>query len=91
MVVDSNGPDITNMRSIHQNFVTNLQTLKLFLNNLSPIAVKHDTLSVAKIQRITKKLMKICGVSETDLNKPAETGQTGIRLTKRKKTKFFPY
>jgi len=71
--------------SIHNNFVKNLENLKLFVNNLTPIALKHDKRFKDNLENAGKKLAKICGIPlQADTNK----SQVKLKLTEKKKNQI---
>jgi hypothetical protein len=65
--------------SIHHNFTANLEGLRVFISNLSPVAKEHDKILMEKITEIFEELTKITDVPENNLKK-----------TKHKKIVFKP-
>ena len=76
--VEKKGHDFN---AIHSNFVNNLGSLKLFVNNLTPIALKHDKRFTDKFNNSAKKIAQICGIPyQTDVGK----SQVKLKLTDNK-------
>ncbi len=48
--------------SIHNSFTTNIESLEAFVNNVAPIAEKHDQATRKKMDKFTKQMFKIFGL-----------------------------
>lgn len=70
------------MIMIHNNFIRNLENLKVFVNNLSPVAIRQDERIIKNLTDAFEKLKKICGISESTLTKgaPANLKLTPIKI-----------
>ena len=65
------------IKMCHINFTVNLESLRVFITNLSPVAKEYDKILTEKITKIFDELLKIIGVSKNELKE-----------TKHKKKKF---
>jgi hypothetical protein len=54
---------------IHSNFKTNMESLEAFVNNVAPIAQKHDQGTRRKLARFAKGIREIFGVEKDKLDK----------------------
>lgn len=55
------------MKVIHRSFTNNLEGLRIFVDNVAPVARKLDETTVGKIEKSVKKMLKILGISEVEL------------------------
>jgi len=60
------------MRTIHENFTSNLEGLGVFVNTIAPVAIEHDQISQKKREEIFKSAFEIIGVDEEVLDKKKE-------------------
>jgi len=65
------------IKMFHYNFIVNLESLRVFITNLSPVAKEYDKILTEKITKICDELLKITGISKNELKE-----------TKHKKKKF---
>jgi len=47
---------------IHDSFTRNIESLEAFVNNVAPIAEKHDQATMKKVDKFTKQMFKIFGL-----------------------------
>lgn len=70
------------IKIFHFNFKINLEGLRVFINNLSPVAKEYDKTLTEKISKICEELLKITGVSENKL-KEIKLEKKKFKLTKK--------
>ena len=75
--------------SIHNSFKRNLESLEVFVNNVAPIAEKHDKATVKKMSGILKQIVKLARLDkgkierkkgEVTIKVSEDTGRKIIRL-----------
>jgi hypothetical protein len=54
---------------IHGSFTTNTESLEAFVNNVAPIAEKHDKATREKLNKFTKGIFKIFGLPKGKIDK----------------------
>lgn len=54
---------------IHSSFTTNTESLEAFVNNVAPIAKKHDKATREKLDKFTKGIFKIFGLPKGKIDK----------------------
>jgi len=54
---------------IHGSFTTNTESLEAFVNNVAPIAEKHDKATRKKLDKFTKGIFKILGLPKGKIDK----------------------
>lgn len=70
------------IKVIHGSFVTNLESLRLFVNNVAPVVRKHDEATLEQVKTVLEKVLKIIEVPKNVLK---GRGSKGIKTKLTKK------
>lgn len=70
------------IKTIHYSFTGNLQGLGIFVTNVAPVVKKYDEALTEEIERVFRKVSKIAGLPESELE-GGKRRKTEIKLTKK--------
>jgi len=68
--------------------MTNLESLRMFVNNLTPVVKKHDEALMERVLETVGKIPGILGLSETEFEK-GEISKIRTRLSEKQKDQIF--